>query len=69
MHGLTRLDDTRSTSPLAPAQVAAGGHESIFRKVSSALSLSDKRRKNNSNMPEIEKTRRGRQGLIPGPLQ
>jgi len=65
MHGLTRLDDTRSASPLTPAQVAADVHESIFRESSSASSLSDERPKNISNMPEIEKTRRGWQGLIP----
>jgi len=69
MHGLNSLDDTRTASPLAPAQVAAGGHESIFREAFSASSLSDERRKKNSNMPEMEKTRRGWQGLIPGPLQ
>jgi len=45
MHGPNSLDDTRSASPLAPAQVAAVGHESIFREASSASSLSDERRK------------------------
>jgi len=69
MHGPNSLDDTRTASLLAPAQVAAGGHESISREPSSASSLSDERRKKISNMPEIEKTRRGWQGLIPGPLQ
>jgi len=45
MHGHNSLDDTRSASPLEPAQVAAVGHESIFREASSASSLSDERRK------------------------
>jgi len=68
MHGLNILDDKRSASPLAPAQIAAGGHESIFREAYSASSLSDERRKNIVNMLEIEKTRRGWQ-VLPGPLQ
>ena len=68
MHGVS-LDDTRSATPRAPAQNAAVGHQSIFREASSALSLSDERRKNIPNMPEIGKTQRGWQGLIPGPSQ
>jgi len=41
MHDPNILDDTRSASPLAPHQVAAVGHENIFREASSALSLSE----------------------------
>jgi len=59
MHGLNILDDKRSASPLAPAQVAAGGHQIILSEASSASSLSDERRKNIVKMLEIEKTRRG----------
>ena len=45
MHVPNSLVDTRSSSPRAPAQVAAVGHESIFCKACSALSLSDERRR------------------------
>ena len=56
MHGPNSLDNTRSASLREPAQVAAVGHESIFREASSALSRNDERRKNISNMPKIGQT-------------
>jgi len=45
MHGPNRLNDARSASSRAPAQVAAVGHESILRETSSASSLQDERRR------------------------
>jgi len=69
MHGPNSLKETRSAIPRAPAQIAAVVQETIFREAVSASSLSDERHKNISNMPEIGKTRRGWQGLIPGPSQ
>ena len=69
MHVPNSLDDTSSSSSRAPALAAAVDHESIFREASSASSLSDERRKNISNMPEIGETRKGWQGLIRGPSQ
>jgi len=44
MHGPNSLNDARSASSRAPAQVAAVGNESILCEVSSASSSSDKRR-------------------------
>jgi len=69
MHVPNSLVDTRSSSPRAPAQVAAVGHESNFHTASLASSLNEERRINISNMPEIGKTQKGWQGLIPGPSQ
>jgi len=74
-YGETRKPDsprfslTCSSSSRAHALAAAVEHQSIFREASSASSLSDERRKNISNMPEIGETRKEWQGLISGPLQ
>ena len=64
MHVPNSLVDTRSSSPRAPAQVAAVGHGS--RRGFFGIVTQTKRRTILSNIPEIGKTRRGWQGMIKG---
>ena len=54
MHGPNNLSDTPSSTPRAPARVAAVGRGSIFHEASSASSLSDQRRRKPKQKWKVE---------------